>query len=315
MKRPFQFGVMCFSAPSRAAWRELARKAEALGYATFIMADHYLNPFAPVPGLLAAAEATTTIRLGCQVFDNDFRHPGLLAKEAATLDVLTDGRFEFGIGAGWSKEEYDQAGISFDPPGVRLARMQEGLRIIKALWGDGPVSFTGTHYTIVGLEGTPKPVQQPHPPVMIGGGGKRMLQFAAREADIVGLVPKARPGGGLDWTGTYATILDDQVSWVREAAGERFAQLELDVIGHAVYVTDDRTWAAEQVLEHHAYEADAEGLTVEQVLSSPDYLLGTVEQICEQLVTQRERHGISRVTIYQDDLEAFSPVVARLAGR
>jgi probable F420-dependent oxidoreductase len=315
MTRPFSFGVMCFSAPSRAAWCELAQQAEALGYATFIMADHYLNPFAPVPGLLAAADATTTIRLGCQVFDNDFRHPGLLAKEAATLDVLTDGRFEFGIGAGWSKEEYDQAGISFDPPGVRLARMQEGLKIIKGLWGEGPVSFTGTYYTINELDGTPKPVQHPHPPVLVGGGGKRMLQLAAREADIVGLVPRARPGGGLDWAGTYATILDDQVSWVREAAGERFAQLELDVIGHAVYVTDDRAAAAEQVVQHHVYGPDADGLTVEQVLASPDYLLGTVEQICEQLVAQRARHGISRVTVYQRDLETFAPIVARLAGR
>jgi probable F420-dependent oxidoreductase len=315
MTRPFRFGVMCFTAASRSAWRDLARKAEALGYASFIMADHYLNPFAPVPGLLAAAEATTTIRLGCQVFDNDFRHPGLLAKEAATLDVLTDGRFEFGIGAGWSKEEYDQAGIPFDAPGVRLARMQEGVQIIKGLWAEGPVIFAGTHYTITRLEGTPKPVQQPHPPILIGGGGKRMLQFAAREADIVGLVPKARPGGGLDWAGTYDSILDDQVSWVREAAGERFAQLEFDVIGHAVYVTDDRAWAAEQVLKHHVYGSDAEGLTHEQVLSSPDYLLGTVEQISEQLVSQRERHSISRVTVYQNDLDTFAPVVAQLAGQ
>ena len=315
MTRPFQFGVMCFAAPSRAAWRDLARQAESLGYATFIMADHYLNPFAPVPGLLAAAEATTTIRLGCQVFDNDFRHPGMLAQEAATLDVLTDGRFEFGIGAGWSKDEYDQAGIPFDPPAVRLARMKEGLQIIKALWGDGPVTFRGDYYMITDLEGTPKPVQQPHPPVLIGGGGKRMLQFAAREADIVGLVPKALPGGGLDWTGTYATILDDQVSWVREAAGERIDQLAFDVIGHAVYVTDDREWAAEQVVQHHNYGADAAGLTVEQALSSPDYLLGTVEHICEQLIAQRERHGISRITVYQKDLDVLAPVVARLAGQ
>src|SRR3954454_1710909 len=157
MGRPFRFGVMCFKAPSRAAWRDLARRAESLGYGCFIMADHYLNPFAPVPGLMAAADATATIRLGCQVFDNDFRHPALLAKEAATLDVLTDGRFEFGLGAGWSKEEYDQTGIAFDPPSVRVARMQEGLKIIKALWGGDPVTHAGTYYTIAGLEGTPTP--------------------------------------------------------------------------------------------------------------------------------------------------------------
>src|SRR5215213_1658239 len=138
MTRPFRFGVMCFTAPSRAAWCDLARQAEALGYATFIMADHYINPFAPVPGLVAAADATRTIRIGCQVFDNDFRHPALLAKEAATVDVLTDGRFEFGLGAGWSKKEYDQVGIPFDLPAVRVSRMEEGLQVIKALWGDEP---------------------------------------------------------------------------------------------------------------------------------------------------------------------------------
>lgn len=314
MVRPFQFGVMCFTAPSRAAWCDLARLAEGLGYGTFIMADHYTNPFAPIPGLLAAAGATSTIRIGCQVFDNDFRHPALLAKEAATLDVLTDGRFEFGLGAGWSKEEYDQAGIPFDPPAVRVARMEEGLRVIKALWGDEPVTHTGTYYTLVGLKGTPRPVQRPHPPVLIGGGGKRVLQFAAREADIVGLVPKARPGGGLDWTGSNAATLEAQVGWVREAAGERFARLELDIIGHAVAVTDDRPAAADAVVRHHVYGADADGLMVEQVLESPDYLLGTVDQIAEQLVAQRERYGISRVTIYQRDLEALAPVVARLAG-
>jgi probable F420-dependent oxidoreductase len=315
MTRPFRFGVMCFSASSRAAWRDLARRAEALGYGCFIMADHYLNPFAPVPGLMAAADATTTIRIGCQVFDNDFRHPALLAKEAATLDVLTDGRFEFGIGAGWQKTEYDQVGISFDPPSVRVARMEEGLQVIKALWGDEPVTHAGDYYTIAGLEGTPKPVQRPRPPVLIGGGGKRMLQFAAREADIVGLVPKARPGGGLDWTGSNAATLETQVGWVRAAAGERFAQLELDIIGHAVAVTNDRRAGAEMVVQHHLYGEDAAGLTVDQVLASPDYLIGTIDEIVEQLETQRSRYGISRITVYQDDLETFAPVVARLVDK
>ena len=192
--------------------------------------------------------------------------------------------------------------------------MEEGLQVIKALWGDEPVIPHRAYYTLAGLEGTPKPVQRPHPPILIGGGGKRMLRFAAREADIVGLVPKARPGGGLDWLGSNAATLEAQVGWVRDAAGERFDQLELDIIGHAVVVTDDRPTAAEAVVRHHAYGADAEGLTVEQVLASPDYLLGTVEQITEQLVTQREHYGISRVTVYQNALEEFAPVVAQLAG-
>jgi probable F420-dependent oxidoreductase len=314
VEKPFRFGVMCFDAPSRTAWRDLARKVEALGYATFTMADHYLNPLTPVAGLVAAADATSSIRIGCQVFDNDFRHPALLAKEAATIDLLTDGRFEFGLGAGWSKVEYDQVGIPFDPPAVRVGRMEEALGIIKALWSGAPVHHQGTYYTITGLEGRPRPCQHPYPPIVLGGGGKRVLQFAAREADIVSLIPKARPGGGLDWLRSDEAILDRQVDWVREAAGERFDRLELDVIAHAVAVTDNPHAAAEAITRNHLYGPDAAGLTPEQVLGSPDYLVGTVDQIVEQLRLQRQRYGIARITVYQRDLDAFAPVVARLAG-
>src|SRR4051794_29646606 len=148
--RPFRFGVMCFGAPSGGAWRDLARQVEALGYATFVMADHFHNPFAPVPAMVAAADATAAIRIGCQVFDNDFRHPAMLAKEVATLDVMVDGRFEFGIGAGWAKAECDQAGIQFDPPAVRVSRMEGGLAVMKALWADGPVHHAGHFYAITG---------------------------------------------------------------------------------------------------------------------------------------------------------------------
>lgn len=317
MTKPFRFGVMCFDAPSRSAWRELARKVEALGYGTLIMADHYLNPLTPVAGLMAAADATATIRLGCQVFDNDFRHPALLAKEAATLDLLTDGRFEFGLGAGWSKEEYDQVGIAFDPPGVRVARMEEGLHLIKALWataGGETVHHHGAFYSVSGLAGTPKLVQRPFPPIFLGGGGKRVLQFAAREADIVGLVPKARPGGGLDWLNSDASTLDTQIGWIRDAAGERFDHLHLDIIAHAVAVTEDPRAAAEDVVRNHLYGPHAAGLTPERVLASPDYLVGNVDQIVEQLRLQRARYGIARVTVYQRDLDIFAPIVARLAG-
>jgi probable F420-dependent oxidoreductase len=312
--KPFRFGVMCFDAPSRAAWRELARKVEALGYATFVVADHYLNPLTPVAGLLAAAEATSTLRIGCQVFANDFRHPALLAKEAATLDLLTDGRFEFGLGAGWARTEYDQIGIPFDPPAVRVARMEEAFGIIKAIWTGESVNHRGTYYTLDGYVGTPSPVQRPRPPVLLGGGGKRVLQFAAREADIVGIVPKARPGGGLDWLAGFAATFETQIGWVRDAAGERFAELELDVIGHVVKITDHPRAAAEEIVGRQPYGKDAAGLTPERVLASPDYLIGSVAQIVERLAERRERHGISRVTVYQADLDAFAPIVAELAG-
>ena len=158
-------------AASQTEWAENARRVEALGYDTLLIPDHF-DPhlFAPIPALMAAALATTTLRVGSIVFDNDFRHPAMLAKETATIDVLSDGRLEFGIGAGWKKQEYDQAGIPFDPPGMRVERMQEAVRIIKGLWGDGPLTFTGQHYTIQALENWPKPVQRPHPPIHIGAG-------------------------------------------------------------------------------------------------------------------------------------------------
>ncbi|MEO5953821.1 MAG: TIGR03621 family F420-dependent LLM class oxidoreductase, partial [Chloroflexia bacterium] len=186
-KRLFRFGVVSASTESRKDWVELARKAEDLGYSTFLLPDHFVNPLAAVPALSVAAAATTTLRVGSFVFDNDFRHPAMLAKEAATLDLLSDGRFEIGIGAGWHGPEYEQTGIPFDPPGVRVGRLEEAVAIIKKFFTGEPVTFAGNHYTINGLVGLPTSVQRPHPPIFLAGGGKRVLSLAGREADIVGL--------------------------------------------------------------------------------------------------------------------------------
>jgi probable F420-dependent oxidoreductase len=306
--RPFRFAAGGFGAASGRDWAEHARRAEALGYAVLLVADHLANiPFAPVPALVAAADATTTLRVGCTVFANDYRHPALLAKEAATVDVLTDGRFEFGLGAGWVKTEHAQAGIPFDPPGVRVARMEEALRVIKALWAGGPVHHQGAHYTIAGLVGTPAPVQQPHPPVFVGGGGKRLLSFAAREATIVGIGPKAMPGGGMDWAGSTEAALAEKVGWVREAAEERFPRLVLSLLVFVVAVTDRRQEAAERIAQRF-------GLTPEQALAAPEYLVGSVDEIVARLLRLRKRYGISYITVFPQDVEAFAPVVARLAG-
>jgi probable F420-dependent oxidoreductase len=196
--RPFRFGASIGAAISAAEFVERVRRVEALGYAVIDTADHFNSRFEPGPALTATALVTSTPRVSCIVFDNDFRHPALLAKEAASIDVLSGGRLEFGIGAGWKKQEYDQVSIPFDPPGVRVSRLEEAVQIIKGLWGDGPVTFTGRYYTITGLEGMPKPIQRPHPPIFIGAGGKRLLSFAAREADIVGILGQASPGGGVD---------------------------------------------------------------------------------------------------------------------
>src|SRR6266568_4197945 len=194
-QRPFRFGVSVHQARSKEEWIALAQQAESLGYSTLQMPDHLGDQFAPVPALLAAAEATHTLRIGSFVFDNDFRHPVMLAREAATLDLLSGGRFELGLGAGWNRSEYEQAGIPYDSPGVRVSRMEEALHIIKGLLADGPVNFSGKYYTVTDLEGHPKPVQRPHPPILIGGGGKRLLSIAAREATTVGFTPTFRAVG------------------------------------------------------------------------------------------------------------------------
>lgn len=307
--RPFRFAAGALMAGSRVEWAEQARRAEAFGYDTLLMPDHFApNLFALTPALVAAALATTTLRVGSIVYANDFRHPALLAKETATIDVLCDGRLEVGIGAGWKKEEYDQAGIPFDAPGTRVSRLQEAVRVIKGLWGDDPLTFTGRHYTIRALDGWPKPVQRPHPPVHIGAGGKRLLSFAAQEANIVGIIAQATPAGGLDTASESEERLAEQVGWVREAAGERFGHLELAALVWEVVVTDDPRAAAEEI-------ALPQGLTPEHVLASPYYFVGSIDGIVERLVSLRERYGVSYYTVFPRDVEAFAPVVAQLAGR
>ncbi len=310
--RPLRFGVSVSQARSKAEWVATARKIESLGYSTLQMPDHLGQQFAPIAALQAAAEATQTLRIGSLVFDNDFRHPVLLAKEAATLDLLSGGRFELGLGAGWEGSEYVQAGIPFDQPGVRVSRMEEALHIIKGLFADGRVTFSGTYYQVTALEGFPKPIQRPHPPILVGGGGKRVLSMAARETTIVGFSPIVRPdGSGQELTDATAEALAQKVEWVRQAAGDRFDDLELQVLVAEVVVTDDR----EQVAQFIATTmASGLGMTAEQVLEVPYVLIGTVEQLCDEVLARREGYGISYVTVFEKNMEAFAPVVARLAG-
>jgi probable F420-dependent oxidoreductase len=311
-QRPFRFGVSIHEARSSVEWRRLARQAEALGYSTLLMPDHLGAQLAPFPALLAAAEATSTLRVGSLVFDNDFRHPALLAREAATLDVLSGGRLELGLGAGWMKSEYDQAGIPFERASVRIDRLEEAVRIIKGLFADGPVDFAGHHYTISGLEGFPRPEQRPHPPIHIGGGGRRLLSLAAREADIVGFIPRARPdGGGQDLADATPEALQQKIAWVREAAGARFAELELGLLVAQVITTEDREQAAQFIATTLAAGFDVSSA---QILRAPYLLIGSLDQICADLVSRRERYGISYISIFEQSLEALAPVVARLAG-
>ena len=309
MARAFRFGGGLFWASSHAEWADEARRLESLGYDTLLMADHFSSgSFAPVPALVAAALATTRLRVGCTVFDNDFRHPAALAKETATVDVLCGGRFEFGLGAGWYKPEYDQVGIPFDAPPVRVSRLEEAIHIIKCLWADGPLSFHGSHYRISDYEGQPKPLQHPHPPIFIGGGGRRLLSLAAREADIVGILARAKPGGGLDSAEDTDASVVQKIGWVREAADDRFDQLELALLIQSVVITDDRRSGAEALAAGRPRPA-------EHFLGSPYHLIGSVDEIVDTLLQQRERYGISYYSVFPEDTRAFAPVVARLAGK
>jgi probable F420-dependent oxidoreductase len=310
-QRPFRFGVSVHKTRSKEEWIAMARRAESLGYSTLLVPDHLGDQLAPIPALLAAAEATDKLRIGSLVLDNDFRHPVMLAKEAATLDLLSGGRFEFGMGAGWLRSEYEQAGIPFDQAGVRVSKMEEALHIIKGLFADGPLTFSGAYYTVTDLEGHPKPVQQPHPPILVGGGGKRLLSIAAREATIVGFTPLFRAdGGGTDLTDATPGALNEKVGWVRQAAGDRFDSLELNILVAEVVVTEDRAQVAQFIA---AAMAPSMGATIEQVLQVPYVLIGTVDQICEDLLARRDQYGISYVTVFEKNMEALAPVIARLA--
>jgi probable F420-dependent oxidoreductase len=308
--RPFRFGIITESTQSREEWTTLVRKAENLGYATFLLADHYVNELPPIAALMAAADATKTLRVGTFVFDNDFRHPAMLAKEVAALDLLSEGRFELGIGAGWHRPEYEQINLPFDRAGVRINRLEEALHIIKQFFTEETVRFTGTHYTVTDLPAFPKPYQRPHPPILMGGGGKKLLTLAGREADIIGLHLKVNDDGTVDASERTEAALECKVEWVRQAAGERFSAIELNLLIADVIITQDPLQAAEDYIQ----KKQRTGVTAEQILASPYVLIGSVEQHIERLQRLRERTGVSYIVIDSGCMDTFAPVVARLAG-
>lgn len=307
--QPFRFGIQCKGPADAVGWPALARKAEDLGWSTLTVSDHLDDQLAPVPAAMAAAAATTTLCVGTMVLANDYRHPVMVAKEAATLDRLTGGRFELGIGAGWMTVDYEAAGIPLDRPGVRIERLADALVILRGCWGDSPFDHAGHHYRITALDGQPKPVTSGGPRVVVGGGGERVLRLAAREADVVALNVNLR-AGVIDERafpdGTPEST-DRKLAWIRDAAGERFDDLELQSRIHLAMVTDDRAGVIEEL-------APGFGLTPEQAAATPHALIGSVSQICDDLVERRERWGISYLGLSGDQLDAFAPVIARLAG-
>ena len=288
---PFRFGCATTLARPRKEWQDHARRVEDLGFATLLVADHYLTPYAPAPLMVSAADATTTLRVGSLVYDNDFRHPALLAKEAATVDVMTDGRLELGIGAGWLKAEYDAVGLSFDPPATRAARLEEAIDVIARLLAGERVTHEGEHYALRDLEGTPRPIQQPIP-LFVGAGGPRLLALAGRSAQIVGLAPRSKREGGLDERDLGPEAMDDKARWVSEAAAA----------------------AGCPVPERNLLVQGVGDLPDERLAGSPHFFPGSADDVAEQVIAGRERWGISYLVCFDRDLEAFAPVVGRLAG-
>jgi probable F420-dependent oxidoreductase len=311
--KPFRFGVNVRRAASLAEWSEKARKVEDLGYATLTLPDHLTDVIAPMPALVTAAEATKHLRVGTCVLNNDLRHPVLVAREAASVDLLTEGRLQLGLGAGSIKSEYDQAGLRFDRGGIRVERLGEAITIIKGLLQGDEVNFTGNHYRVVGHALHPLPVQKPHPPILIGGNGRRLLTLAARKADIVGFSGITfREGGAAppDLSGWRVPAIEERVLLVREAAGEdRFTQLELSVLVQQVIVTDNRRRAAEELASRWAQ------LSPEEFLQSPYVLIGGTGEIAEDLEARRKQWGFSYYVVQEPCLDAFAPIVARLAGK
>jgi probable F420-dependent oxidoreductase len=308
--RPFRFGVQASTAADGQAWTQLARMVESLGYSTLTMPDHFGDQLAPVPALTAAAAVTTTLRVGALVWDNDYKHPVVLAKELATIDVLSSGRLEIGIGAGWMASDYEQSGIPFDSNKVRVDRFEEGIAVIKGAMSGETFSFSGEHYTITDYTGSPRPVQTPCPPILVGGGGKRVLSIAAREADIVGINGTLAAGaiGPEAIESMTADAVDAKVALVRDAAGDRIVEIELNIRAFMVRVTDDRQTAVQQIADFVQVDPSLVG-------ESPFALIGTPAEMVDDLLRRRERWGFSYVIVGAEDVESFAPVVAELAGQ
>jgi probable F420-dependent oxidoreductase len=302
--KPFRFGVVVRQADSGKDWAERARRIEAMGFSTLLMPDHFVGPrFAPIAGLTAAAMATTTLRIGTLVFSNDYRHPVVLGKELATLDVLSDGRVDVGLGTGWMREDYDRAGVPFDSPKVRFERFVEAIDVLRGVWSDGPFTYHGTHYQLDALEQLPKPVQKPFPRLLLPGGGPKMLRMAGKYADYVNLTLRVRAdGSAVDPTdGGYEAFLQ-KIETIREAAGDRFQDIHLGTSIQQVGVPSEREkWSAIS--------------TDEKQRETPQLLLGNVTDMADKLRYWRDTHGLNFFVLHHDkDLDAFAPVVEALAG-
>ena len=311
--RPFTFIADALDAEDAQTLTQRARHAESIGVTTFAVPDHLVPMPAPIPYLSTVAAVTERLRLTAFVHNNDLRHPAVLAKDLATLDRYSGGRLDVAIGAGWNKPEYDAIGLPFDPVGTRVARLAEAVTVLKGCFGDGPFSFDGEHYTITEYDAYPKPVQKPHPPIFIGGGGRRTLTLAGREANIVGLAPRILGEQRADPHSITWAATEEKLAWVREAAGERFGELEFNVYPSQwpITLTDDLHGEARKVIDRMRDRTGIE-LSEDEVIASPHIFIGSIERFVEKFQELRARLGISSFMV--GSLDELGPVVERLAG-
>ena len=303
---PFRFGVYAAVAPTMSVWRDQARTAEGLGYSTLYIPDHLDAQFGPLVATTVAAEATSTLHVGPVVLNNDLRNPVVLAKEIATLGLAAEGRVEVGLGAGWLRSDYEEAGIEFDEPAVRVDRLAESLAVMKRLWSEGKATFEGKYHAVRGASCDPRPASVPR--VIVGGVSRRIITIAAEQADTVGVntsLASGQKGGDLASQATFDHF-DRCLAWVREGAGDRFNSIELQIVAFATRVVASRRAAART--------ATMLGFPGEDALELPIVLIGTTDELCERLLERRERWGFSNIVVPGEAMQSFAPVVARLAG-
>jgi probable F420-dependent oxidoreductase len=308
-RRPFRFGVEMMEPFEGMSWTDSARELEALGYAALHAPDHFDESLGPITAMASAAAVTEKLVVATAVLAADFRHPAVLARELAAIDVISEGRLEVGLGAGYNVDDYRWSGIAMDPPKVRVDRLEEYVAVLRGLFAEGPFSFAGEHFQIDQLDGTPHPHTPGGPPIFVAGGGPRMLRFAARHADIIGVNPSLPTSERRTETARdgVAARVDEKFALIREAAGPRYDDLEFHGWLRHAQVTDDAHGAAAKI-------ATATGLTPDDVLASPFVLLGTVAEITERLQARRERWGYTYYTVQQPAAREFAPVIEALVS-
>ena len=321
-QRPFRFGLQAFSADSASEWTEIARTAEDLGYSCLHLADHYLGPgaaqeaaahpvqgLAAIPAMMAAACVTSTIKIGARVMCCDYHHPLVLAKQLATIDLLSEGRLEPGFGAGWISSEYDAMGIEMDRPSVRIERMADYVKLARQFFAGDELDMATDHVTANSMAGLPASPQPGGPKIMMGGGAPKVLGRCGELADIVSLNFNNRDGkiGAVGIGSSTADMTVQKVGWIRDGAGERFDDIEIEIGGYFAAVTNNTSATV-------AAMAQAMGMDPETMAHHPHALIGSVDEICETLEQRREIYGISYVTLSHRDMQMMAPVVQRLNG-